>query len=204
MIRALLIAGAIALLAAGVVGGWFAARETEEAVTVTETTTSTTTTTSTSEAAETGLPAAVEETRAALLAAAETGDYEALRPLVPATGFEYTFGGPVEGGPVAYWQELERTSVERPLETLAEVLRMPYTLSRGIYVWPFAYDIAERDEITAHERELLEPLGPLDTLFVEGTGYLGWRAGIEPDGSWVFYRRRRLIPNVAPETASRR
>ncbi len=185
--RALLIAGAIALLAAGVVGGWFAARETEEAVTVTEATTSTTTTTSTAEAAETGLPAAVEETRAALLAAAESGDYEALRPLVPATGFEYTFGGPVEGGPVAYWQELERTSVERPLETLAEVLRMPYTLSRGIYVWPFAYDIAERDEITSHERELLEPLGPLDTLFVEGTGYLGWRAGIEPDGSWVFY-----------------
>ena len=94
--------------------------------------------------------------------------------------------------------------MERPLENLAEVLRMPYTLSRGIYVWPFAYDIAERDEITAHERELLEPLGPLDTLFVEGTGYLGWRAGIEPDGSWVFYRRRRLIPSVGPAIASRR
>ena len=185
MRRALIIAGAFALLVAGGVGGWFVARETEEAVTLTETTTATTT--ATSEAAETGLPAAVEETRAALLAAAESGDYEALRPLVPATGFEYTFGGPVEGGPIAYWQELERTSVERPLENLAEVLRMPYTLSRGIYVWPFAYDIAERDEITAHERELLEPLGPLDTLFVEGTGYLGWRAGIEPDGSWVFY-----------------
>ena len=185
MRRALLIVGAVVLLVAGGVGGWFAARETEEAVTVTDTTTATTT--AASEAAETGLPAAVEETRAALLAAAEPGDYEALRPLVPATGFEYTFGGPVEGGPIAYWQELERTSVERPLENLAEVLRMPYTLSRGIYVWPFAYDIAERDEITAHERELLEPLGPLDTLFIEGTGYLGWRAGIEPDGSWVFY-----------------
>ncbi len=185
MVRALVILGAVALLVAGGVGGWLAARETEEAVTVTETATETTT--ATSDTAETGLPAAVEETRAALLAAAETGDYDALRPLVPATGFEYTFGGPVEGGPIAYWQELERTSVERPLETLADVLRMPYTLSRGIYVWPFAYDIAERDEITAHERELLEPLGPLDTLFVEGTGYLSWRAGIEPDGTWVFY-----------------
>ena len=64
---------------------------------------------------------------------------------------------------------------------------MPYTLSRGIYVWPFAYDIAEADEFTAYERGLLEPLGPLDTLFVEGTGYLGWRAGIEPDGTWVFF-----------------
>lgn len=185
MLRALLIIGAVVLLAGGGVAGWFVARETDEAETVTETTTSTIT--DTAAPAETGLPAAVEETRAELLAAAETGDYEKLRPLVPATGFEYTFGGPVEGGAIAYWQELERTSVERPLENLAEVLRMPYTLSRGIYVWPFAYDIAEADEITAHERELLQALGPLDTLFVPGTGYLGWRAGIEPDGTWVFF-----------------
>jgi len=28
---------------------------------------------------------------------------------------------------------------------------------------------------------------PLSTLFPEGLGYLGWRAGIEPDGRWVFY-----------------
>ena len=187
MLRALLLIGALILVAGGGAAGWFVARETEETVTVTETTTTTATTTTTSEPAVAGLPAAVEETRAELLAAAETGDYEELRPLVPATGFEYTFGSPVEGGPIAFWQELERTSVERPLADLAEVLQLPYTLSRGIYVWPFAYDIAEPDEITAHERELLQPLGPLDTLFVPGTGYLGWRAGIEPDGTWVFY-----------------
>jgi hypothetical protein len=185
MLRVLLIIGAVLLLAGGGVAGWFVAGEVDEAETVTETTTATTT--ETAEAAETGLPPAVKKTRADLLAAAQSGDYERLRPLVPATGFEYTFGGPVEGGAIAYWQELERTSVERPLENLGEVLSMPYTLSRGIYVWPFAYDIAEADEITAHERELLQPLGPLDTLFVPGTGYLGWRAGIEPDGTWVFF-----------------
>ena len=184
MRRALVIAGAIALLALGGVAGWFASRETEEAVTITETTTVTVTST---EQAETGVPAAVAETRAALLEAAKTGDYEALRPLVPATGFEYTFGGPVEGGPIAYWKELERTSVERPLENLAKVLEMPYTLSRGIYVWPFAYDVADTGDLSPYEKELLAPLGPLDTLFVEGTGYLGWRAGIEPDGTWVFF-----------------
>ena len=184
MLRALVLVGAVLLLAGGAAAGWFGGRELDEAETVTETTTSTTTETAQS---ETGLPAAVEETRAELLAAAETGDYEKLRELVPATGFEYTFGGPVEGGAIAYWQELERATIERPIENLAAVLRMPYTLSRGIYVWPFAYDIAEADEITAHERELLQPLGPLDTLFVPGTGYLGWRAGIEPDGTWVFF-----------------
>jgi hypothetical protein len=186
VIRALLVVGALVLLGAGGVAGWLLAEETRDAVTTTETTTDTTTATVTDEVAV-GLPEAVSETYQALLEAAETGDYEKLRSLIPATGFEYTFGGPVEGGPVAYWRELERSTVERPIETLEAVLKMPYTLSRGIYVWPFAYDLESTDELTRHERELLAPLGPLDTLFVEGTGYLGWRAGIDAEGAWVFF-----------------
>jgi len=183
--RALRVLVAVLLLALGGVAGWFAAREIEGTETVTETTSVTVTTTE--EATPTGLPDAVEKTRAALLEAAESGDYEALRPLIPTTGFEYTFGSPVPGGPIAYWQDLERTTSQRPLTTLAQVLRMPYTLSRGIYYWPFAYDVSELDALTAHERELLAPLGPLESVFVEGTGYLGWRAGIRPDGTWVFF-----------------
>jgi hypothetical protein len=184
MKRALLLISAAVLVAAGGVGGWFASSEINETETVTQTTTETLTRT---ETAASGLPAAVEKTRAALLEAAESCDYEKLRPLVPETGFEFTFGSPVAGGAIAYWQELERTSDERPLATLAEILRMPYTLSRGIYVWPFAYDVASLDDLTAHERQLLAPLGPLDSIFVEGTGYLGWRTGIKPDGTWVFF-----------------
>jgi hypothetical protein len=173
------------LAGAGVAAGWFLGDAVQGAET--ETLTTTTTTTSTEVAPAPGLPAAVEETRSALLAAAESGDYEALRPLLPTTGFEYTFGGAVPGGPIAYWKQLEQDTDERPLETLAVVLRMPYTLSRGYYVWPFAYDIASVNDLSAHERELLAPLGSLDTLFVEGTGYLGWRAGIDPNGVWTFY-----------------
>jgi hypothetical protein len=185
ILRGLLIAGALVLLAGGAAGGWFVAEETRDDVTTTETTTDVDTVTE--DAPESGLPAAVEETRDALIEAAESGDYEALRPLIPSSGFEYTFGGPVEGGPIGYWQELERSTVERPLDNLEAVLKMPYTLSRGIYVWPFAYDVADVGDLTAHERELLAPLGTLDTLFVEGTGYLGWRAGIDPEGNWVFF-----------------
>ena len=134
-----------------------------------------------------GVPEPVAETRAALLAAAESGDYEALATLVPEDGFEYTFGGPVEGGPVAYWQELERTTDERPLDALADILRMPYVLSRGYYVFPWAYTVESRADLSEHERELLAPLGPVDTLFPPGSGYFGWRTGIEPDGSWSFF-----------------
>lgn len=134
---------------------------------------------------ESGLPAEVLETHTALREAAESGDYEKLRPLIPATGFSYTFGEPTADGPIGYWQRLE---TPRPaIEILAEILQLPYTLSRGYYVWPFAYDVASVDDLSPHERELLEPLGPLDTLFVPGTGYLGWRAGIAPDGTWTFF-----------------
>jgi hypothetical protein len=183
MIRALVIVGAVGLLGLGVAAGWFGSQELEEAETVTETTTDTVTTEPGS-----ALPAAVEETRAALLEAAETGSYEALRPLIPESGgFTYTFGGPVEGGPIAYWQQLERQTSERPLETLEAVLEMPYVLTRGLYVWPWAYTVESASDLSEHERELLAPLGPTSRLFVEGTGYLGWRAGITPDGTWVFF-----------------
>ena len=185
MKRRLAMFAAVALLALGGVAGWWGARTVAGTETVTETTTATVTTGGAAPAS--GLPAAVERKREALLAAAESGDYEELRPLVSPTAFEYTFGSPVQGGPIAYWRELERTTGQRPLEALAEVLRMPYTLSRGLYVWPFAYDVASVADLTAHERELLAPLGPLGSVFVEGTGYLGWRAGIRPDGAWVFF-----------------
>ena len=134
-----------------------------------------------------GLPAAVEQTRAQLLAAAGAGDYEAVRELIPSTGFEYTFGDPVDGGPVAYWQELEATTDERPLETLAAILKMPYVLSRGYYVWPWAYTVESSDDLSPHERELLAPLGLPSRLFPEEAGYFGWRAGIAPDGTWTFF-----------------
>ena len=185
MRRALLLVGLFAALGIGGFAGWYGHEETQEPETVTQT--STVTLTTTEEASGTGLPEEVAKTRDDLLAAAASGDYEALRPLIPETGFEYTFGSPVTGGPIAYWQNLEATTDAEPLERLGQVLQMPYTLSRGIYFWPFAYDVASRDDLTAHERELLAPLGPLETVFVEGTGYLGWRAGIAPDGTWVFF-----------------
>lgn len=170
-------------VAGGAVGYWIGSGDVET-VTTTEPAVVTETVTVTSAS---GLPAAVEETRKALLAAAETRDYDALRPLIPESGFEYTFGGPVEGGPIAYWQQLERTTNERPLEALATILKMPYVLSRGYYVWPFAYTIADVADLSEHERALLAPLGELDTLFFPDTGYLGWRSGIAPDGTWAFF-----------------
>jgi hypothetical protein len=136
---------------------------------------------------EPALPQEVEATRQALSAAAESGDLEALRALVPESDFTYSFGGSVEGGAIAYWERLERTTGERPLDVLAAILKMPYVLTSGIYVWPWAYRVESADQLSAHGRELLLPLGDVDRLFVPGTGYTGWRVGIRPDGSWAFF-----------------
>jgi hypothetical protein len=175
-----LLAIAVVAGAAGGVAGYAIGQGDAETDTVTTTTTLTSATAS-------GLPPAVEETRTALLEAADSGSYDALRPLIPASGFEYTFGTPVEGGPIAYWQDLERTTDERPLETLGTILRLPYVLSRGYYVWPWVYTLESPGELSEHERALLAPLGEIDSLFPTGEGYFGWRTGIAPDGSWTFF-----------------
>jgi hypothetical protein len=176
--RIAIVVVAVLAAAAGLAAGYFAGSAGEETVTTTETVT---------EATASGVPPVVEETRVDLLQAAESGDYESLRPLIPASGFEYTFGGPVEGGPIAYWQELERTTDERPLEILGAILKMPYVLSRGYYVWPWTYTLTSAEDLSEYERTLLAPLGPLGRLFVPDTGYLGWRTGIAPDGTWTFF-----------------
>lgn len=168
---------AVALTLAGCGGTETVTTTVTESETVTETVTETV-----SEPTAVGLPDAVAETHAGLLAAAESGDYEALRPFLHDE-FSYTFGLPDEGGPIAYWQMVEQEGQDSPIEILARILRMPYTLVGGSYIWPFAYD-KQPDELTAYERDLL---GDLAESFGAGSGYLGWRTGIAPDGTWQFF-----------------
>lgn len=177
MRRPLVLGAVLALAACG--GTETVTVTTTQTVTESETVTQTETVT---EAAALGLPEPVAETHAALLEAARSGDYEALRPLIPEE-FSYTFGGDFEGGPIAYWQFVQEEGGERPIEVLAQILLMPYTLVGGTYVWPFAFD-KQQEELTGYERRLL---GELAADFGAGSGYLGWRAGIEPDGTWSFF-----------------
>ena len=129
-----------------------------------------------------GLPAAVERTRAGILTALAAHDDAALNRLVPDRSFTYTFGGVTPGGAVAYWNKLEVQGPTHPLTTLARILRLPYSLRQGVYVWPFAYGVP-KGELTAYERRLL---GPLVRSYA-GEDYYGYRAGIKPDGAWSFY-----------------
>jgi hypothetical protein len=177
------VAVAVLAFALAACGGEAETVTVERTVTQQDTVTETATTTETvaGEATPPGLPRRVAATYEALRKAAASGDYEQLRPLIPAR-FSYSFGAP-EGDAIDYWTNVVERSGERPIEILARLLDMPYTLYRGTYIWPFAYD-KQQDELTGYERRIL---GEAADDFGAGSGYLGWRAGIERDGRWSFF-----------------
>jgi hypothetical protein len=172
-----LFALALVVLAAGIAGGWLLFErdedddEDEPAL-----------------AAQPGLPESVARKRAEVWSAARAKDYDALGRLVDPDQFTYTFGGPVPGGPAAYWRRLEETSTERPIETLAAILRLPSTKQRQIYVWPYAFT-RRASTLSAEEKEqLAEAIGDEGLRqYLELGDYLSYRAGIDANGAWVFY-----------------
>jgi hypothetical protein len=139
---------------------------------------------------QSGLPEAVAHKRHAIWKAAKRTDYAAVAELVDPKGFEYTFGGPVEDGPGEYWRRIDRTTKERPLPTLAAILELPYVHQpeHKLYVWPFAFT-RQASTLSPEEKEqLAEAIGDDALKLYEQLGnYLGYRAGIDADGDWVFY-----------------
>lgn len=137
-----------------------------------------------------GLPAPVARKRAEIWEAAKGGDYEEVARLVDPEGFEYTFGGAVAGGPAAYWRQVDQTTDERPIETLAKILELPFAQQpeSKLYVWPFAFTRKASTLSPDEKEQLVEAIGE-ETMrgYEQLDSYLGYRAGIDEDGNWVFY-----------------
>jgi hypothetical protein len=176
----LLVAVLLLAVAAGV--GFIAGDRTQEGDTTTVTRSVVRTVTRTAAAADLGVPEPVLAKREEILRATDDRDYDAVARLADPNEFNYTFGDETSG-PAAYWRQ-RAAEGEDPLAALERILELPYTLNTGIYVWPFAYD-KTGDQLTDYERTLLGDLLPGGTI--GDTGYLGWRAGIRPDGRWVFF-----------------
>jgi hypothetical protein len=149
----------------------------------------TTTETVTEPARPSGLPPAVESTRQEILLAATERDFRGLRQLIPPDGFTYTYGLPSKGGAVGYWRRIEDFG-ETPIDTMAGLLALPYTTSRDIYIWPWAYD-RDPAQLTDEELDQLVDAGAATReqfgLMADSGHYLGWRLGIRRDGTWVFF-----------------
>jgi hypothetical protein len=129
----------------------------------------------------------VAATRAAILAAAEARDYDALQALVDPAVFLSDAGFGVD--PVPHWRELGA----RPFETIEALLDLGHTVEETnegqLYQWPRFNESSSPAEMQFDERDKLVALLGEDGLvnaFQEETGYAGPRLGVLADGTWWF------------------
>jgi hypothetical protein len=133
----------------------------------------------------------VAETRSAILAAAEAGDYERLRPVLEQEVFlsDYGFGNE-QPDPVGQWQELG----PEPLETMDALLHMPHVVRETnegtLYEWPRFNPDSNAEDVTPAEHDLFLTFMSEDDLrqaFNPDYGYTAPRLGILADGTWWFF-----------------
>ena len=141
------------------------------------------------------LPAPARRMRELILEASQTGDVEALRPLI-GTGSQITqlsLGG-IEGDPVNFLREISGDGEGHEiLAILQEVLeagfvRMDAGTPHELYVWPyfFAYPLDKLDARQRVELFRIVTAGDYEDMRLFG-GYNFYRAGISPEGQWVFF-----------------
>jgi hypothetical protein len=137
-----------------------------------------------------GLPGPVAEKRAAILAAAESGEYEPLREVVDPESFLSDFGFGDEPDPVGRWEQMG----PKPLETMGTLVRMPHVVRETnegtLYEWPRFNADSSAGDVSADERELLLTIMTEDELinaFLPEYGYTGPHLGILADGDWWFF-----------------
>ena len=126
----------------------------------------------------------IEKTRDAVAVAAQQRDWEALRDLIPDRGFTFSYGGARD--PIAYWKSLEAEG-EPVLETLVKILQLPYDPGDP-YTFPAqaAEDPAQWTEEDLVELRQFASEQDIQRWRELGT-YVGWRAGFDLRGRWVFF-----------------
>ncbi len=140
------------------------------------------------------LPDAVLRTRNALLLAARSGDLEKLRPILDASKVKPIVSFGDEEDPIAYWKSSSFDGTGRDI--LAELIKIFSSgfvyvnagTEEALYIWPyhFVYPLDKLNASQEVELYLLVPPEYREDMESAG-GYIGFRAGIDRDGSLVFF-----------------
>lgn len=148
---------------------------------------STTATTTAAAAAARTIPRRVGRTRAAIVTAAQSFDYDALGELIEPGVFIYSFEE--SGDPLGFWRGLE-TEAEVPVlgDILPVVLSTRPLGQEGAFVWPAAAVKKASQWTPMDEKDIDRIYGPggADRFRALGS-YTGWRASIRRDGLWLFF-----------------
>jgi hypothetical protein len=139
---------------------------------------------------EQDLPPEVADVRQRVFDAAIACDYETLEQIADerGEGFSFSFGAATSAAD--YWREAEQSGEEpKPMRALATILTLPFTRNEaGSYAWPSAYDESPTDaDWQAVVDAGLYSSEAVEQMKTQGTGYLGYRTAITPDGDWQFF-----------------
>lgn len=140
--------------------------------------------------AQPDLPAAVRETRQAIVDSVVRCDIDGLARLASDRMFTYSFGGGDD--PAGHWRRAEESG-DDVLHVLVELLDRPYSRIDGadgdLFVWPSAFSYDRWADVPDDVRDSLRPLyDEEDFAAFEAFGsYHGHRVGITADGEWVFF-----------------
>jgi hypothetical protein len=123
--------------------------------------------------------------------AAVACDYDTLEEIAEEKGEGFTFSYGASEDASEFWREVEETGEESPLpmRALATILTMPFTRNEsGSYAWPTAYSENPTEEAwQALVESGLYSEDEVEQMRTQGTGYLGYRTAITPDGDWQFF-----------------
>ena len=144
-----------------------------------------------------GLPPAVAEMRAAILAAVETGDIAELKGAMDLNELKPEFGGPVGADPIDFLRSRSKDgSGEDILGVLDRLLEGSWAAIPGgrdiennrIYVWPHFAEVP-LSGLGDADMGLLEALVGAEAArsMRESGRWTGWRLSIGADGVWHMF-----------------
>lgn len=144
-----------------------------------------------------GLPPAVADMRAAILAAVETGDIAELKGAMDLNELKPEFGGPVGTDPIDYLKSVSADGSGKDiLEVIIRLLEGTWAAIPGgrdiennrIYVWPHFAEVSLA-VLDSNDTAVLEALvGAAEAQRMRETGrWTGWRLSIGADGVWHMF-----------------
>lgn len=135
--------------------------------------------------------------REAILAAARSGDIEALRPVIEWNELPPDVGSATVSDPIAHWKRVSADGEGREiLAIVISILELPPAIVGGggagpeRFVWPGLAEVAPDTLTPAQEVQLLRLMPPAEVKALRTSKTWKWyRLSIGADGTWHSFAR---------------
>jgi hypothetical protein len=139
------------------------------------------------------LPEPVQRTLADIIFTAETGNMDAMRPVLESREFKPMVAAEFVSDPVAYWKEHSIDGTGRDvLAAMLNMLASGFVLtgdgSDAMFVWPYFAEVDITKLTPAQQVEFYRAVPPDRAAAMKKSGkYDYYRLGISPKGVWHYF-----------------